>query len=489
MCNINKYYADVQALVDAKLDVSYGEVHALIGANGAGKSTLMKVLCGEIAYESGTIEFEGKEIKPIAGKTMMEMGIVMIHQELCTIPNLNVAEYIFLGREFTKHGLIDDEKMVEEASKLLEKIEADFSPLDMISDLSMAHLQQVEIAKALSYDLKLLILDEPTTALGEKETKKIFEIIEQLKQKNISVIFISHRLEELLQISDRISIMRDGKYIDTLVTKNTEKNDLVRLLAGRDLVDQQKSKSNVAKDAKVVLEVNNLSTPLLKNVSFNLKQGEILGLAGLSGSGRSETAKAICGIDEKISGDIYINGQKVKIDSPKKAKECGICYVSEDRNIEGFIGIRSIIQNTTLSSLEKYENGLALNDEKMLKDTLDYNKILDTKYADPHAPISSLSGGNAQKVIIAKWLINNPQIFIFDEPTKGIDIQSKDEIYKIINNIVKDGHSIILISSETKELLNNCDRLVVLNEGKVTGELMIEDVTQSKLVELSTRKI
>ncbi len=487
MRKINKLYGKSKALDEADFSLKKGEIHALVGANGAGKSTLMKVLCGEIGFDSGEIIIDGVKIIPESYVKMMETGIVMIHQELNTINGLTVAQYIYMGREPQKGLFIDDKKMECEARELLKLIDAGISADELMENLSAAQKQLVEIIKALSFDLKILIFDEPTTSLGDRDAEKVFSIMRQLKENGITVVFISHRLNELLSVSDRITVMRDGKYIKTLETAETSENELITLLAGHEIRTEQKKESSVPEDAEVVLEVKNLSTvALLKNVSFNLKKGEILGLAGLSGAGRSETARAICGIDNKISGEIFINGKKVNIHSPKSAAENGICYLSEDRNAEGFIPGRSIISNTVISSLEKYRKGIFLDDDKMYRDAVEFNRKIKTKYSDPHQDIASLSGGNMQKVLIAKWLIKNPQIFIFDEPTKGIDVGAKDEIYQIISEIVNNGHSVILISSETKELLNNCDRLIVLCEGRVTGNLLINEVTEEKLIGYQT---
>lgn len=487
MQDIEKSFGIVKALDHARLEVDEGEVHALIGANGAGKSTLMKVLYGELEYENGSITFNGKNIIPGKARDMRDLGIMMIRQEFNVIPILTVAQYLFFGREPTRGAVIDDRHISEQAAELLKPVGADFSPDARMCDLSVAQQQLVEIARAFSCPLKLLIMDEPTTALGERETERIFSVIRQLKARNVSVIYISHRLEELFTISDRITVMRDGNYITTLNTSATEKNELIPLLAGRDLETGRKAAGTVPADAPVVLKVENLSTAsLLSNVSFSLRRGEILGLAGLMGSGRSEIVRAICGIDPKTSGTITINGKTVDIRTPKQAVEQGICYLSEDRKGEGIIPERSIIGNTVISSLDRYGKGPSLNDRRMLEDTVKYNERLHTKYSDPHEPVTSLSGGNAQKVIIARWLIRDCPIFIFDEPTKGIDVGSKDEIYKIIADIVKAGHSVILISSETEELLRNCDRLIVLCEGRVSGELPIQDATQEAIMRCAT---
>ena len=487
MRNMEKTYGAVKALDGARLDVAAGEVHALIGANGAGKSTLMKILCGELDYEAGEILFDGEPLDPRKERDIREKGIVMIRQELCIIPALTAAQYLFAGREPRRGPVIDDRRMVAEARKLLEPVGAEFEPDTPMSTLSMAEQQLTEIARALSYRVKLLILDEPTTALGDRETQRIFDIIRKLKAEGVSIIYISHRLEELFTISDRITVMRDGQYVTTLDTADTEKSELVRLLAGREPQTGRRASGRVPADAPAVLEAENIaSPPLVRDVSFTLRKGEVLGLAGLMGSGRSETVRAICGIDPMAGGRVRINGREVTIRSPKQAAEEGLCYLSEDRNGEGLIPERSIIGNTVLSSLDRYRKGLALDDRRMLEDTVEYNRRLRTKYADPHAPVSSLSGGNAQKVIIARWLLRDCPVFIFDEPTKGIDVGAKDEIYRIIDDIVQSGHSVILISSETEELLSNCDRLIVLCEGRVSKELPIGEATQETIMRYAT---
>ena len=377
---IEKYYGSVQALDGAFLEVQEGEVHALLGANGAGKSTLMKVLFGELPYDGGTILFDGKELKPNTEWKASRIGIGMVHQEISVVPVMTVAQYIFLGREEKKGIFIDDRAMEDAAARFLQKTGVNVSPSELMGSLPVAKQQLVEITKALTYDVKLLVMDEPTTALGEKETELLFKIIRSLKEQGVSVIYISHRLEEIGQIADRITVIRDGRYVTTLDGKTAEKDELIRLLAGRDIVSVKKTANPELKNAPTVLEVRNLSMKSMpSNISFSLRQGEILGLAGLMGSGRTETAKAICGIDPKISGEILIHGKPVKIRSPKDAAKYGICYLSEDRNAEGMIQNRSIIANSVISSLDRYEEGIKLNDKKMLKDAVDYNRKLNTK--------------------------------------------------------------------------------------------------------------
>lgn len=481
---IEKYYGSVKALDGAALEVREGEVHALLGANGAGKSTLMKVLFGELPYDGGTILFDGKELKPDTAWKASLLGIGMVHQEISVVPVMTVAQYMFLGRERKKGLFIDDRAMEEEAARFLEQTGVNISPSEQMGSLTVAKQQLVEIAKALTFHVKLLVMDEPTTALGDKETALLFKIIRSLKAQGVSVIYISHRLEEIGQIADRITVLKDGRFVTTLDGKTTEKEELIRLLAGRDIVSGKKESKPALKDAPKVLEVRNLQMRSIpSDISFSLGKGEILGLAGLMGSGRTETAKAICGIDPKIAGEIRINGKAVKINSPKDAAKHGICYLSEDRNREGMIQNRSIIANSIISSLNRYQEGFKLNDKRMLEDAVEANRRLNTKYSDPHAPITSLSGGNCQKVIISRWLIRDLPILIFDEPTKGIDVGSKDEIYRIIQEIAKDGHSVIIISSETDELMRNCDRIIVLSEGRVSGELDAAEATPEKIME------
>lgn len=486
MHDIDKYYGSIKALDGAFLDVPAGEVHALLGVNGAGKSTLMKVLSGELSFEGGTVVFDGRTFKPGDKWNIADIGISMVHQEISTVPVISVACYMFLGREKTKFGLIDNRAMEADSLIYLKKIGANISPSAMMGSLSVAQQQLVEIAKALTFDIKLLILDEPTTAFGDKETAILFDVIRELRSKGVSVIYISHKLEEIGQIADRITVMKDGRYVKTLDAKNTSKAELVNILAGRDIVFSKKETNQKLKDSPTVLEVKNLSAKnFLSDVSFSLRKGEILGFAGLMGSGRTLTAKAICGIVPKESGEIVINGETAGICSPKDASRCGICYLSEDRNTEGMIQNRSIIANSVISSLDGYESGIVLNDQKMTDDAVECNRKLRTKYSDPHAPISSLSGGNRQKVIIARWLIKDLPVMIFDEPTKGIDVGAKDEIFRIINEIVDKGRSVILISSETEELLRYCDRIIVMSDGHISGEMDIADASPEKIVDYS----
>ena len=483
MHDIEMYYGAVKALDGASLEVQNGEVHALLGANGAGKSTLMKILFGELPYNSGTILFNGRELKPGTSWKANDIGISMVHQEISAVSVLTVAQYMYLGREKKKGLFVDDRAIEKDAAYFLKKLGVEVAPDELMGSLTVAQQQLVEIAKAFSIPVSLLVMDEPTTALGEKETEHLFEVIRSLKEQGVSVIYISHKLEEIGQIADRITVMKDGKYVRTLDGKTTERAELIRLLAGHDIVTSKKEADPALENAPVVLEVKDLCTEsLLSNVSFSLREGEILGLAGLMGAGRTETAKAICGIDPKLSGDILIRGKRVDIRSPKDAVESGICYLSEDRNKEGMIQSRSIIANSVISSLDRYGKGLSLDDRRMTDDAVAYNTRMGTKYSDPHAPINSLSGGNCQKVIIARWLIRDLPILIFDEPTKGIDVGARDEIYRIIRDIAKNGHSVIMISSETEELLQNCDRIVVMCDGTVSGELGIAEATSEKIM-------
>lgn len=483
MNGIDKYYSGVKALDGVCFEVRKGEVHALLGANGAGKSTLMKILVGELDFDSGTIFFDGNTLDCGSKWKQSNFGISLVHQEISVVPVLTVAQYMFLGRENHKLGFVNDSVIEKETAKYLKKIGADISPSEMMGSLSISQQQLVEIAKALTHNIKLLIMDEPTTALGDKETEALFDVIRELKASGVSVIYISHRLEEIGRIADRITILKDGKFVKTTDGKFTDKNELIRLLAGRDIVSVRKETNEKLKNAPVVLEIRHLETAgIVSDISFSLRQGEVLGFAGLMGSGRTLTSKTICGIVPKLSGEVLINGKPVDITSPKKAAEYGICYLSEDRNADGMIQSRSIIANSVISSLDRYKSGLVLDDSRMLGDAVEYNRKMKTKYSDPHAPINSLSGGNCQKVIIAKWLIRNLPIMIFDEPTKGIDIGAKDEIYQIIKDIASKGNSVILISSETDELMQNCDRIIVMCEGRISGEMDISDATPEKIV-------
>lgn len=490
MKNIDKRFSGVHALKSVSFDLRAGEVHALMGENGAGKSTLMKVLTGIHTMDDGEITLFGNKVKFTDISQSQQAGISMIHQELNMMNHLTVAQNIYIGREpLIKNFYIDDKKMEEDAKKLFDKIGVDIDPSVTLGTLTVGKQQMVEIAKAVSHDSKLLILDEPTAALTQTEVDELFAIMNDLRNKGIGMIYISHRMDEINRISDRITVMRDGEYVGTLNTKETTKDEIVKMMVGRVVYGDKKEVSNVPDNAPVVLEVKNLcSGNTIKNVSFKLRKGEILGFSGLMGAGRTEVARAIFGADRYDSGEIFINGKKVAINEPFTAVKHGICYLSEDRKQYGLMLNKSISENTALSSLDKFIKFGWINDKKIARESKKYNEKLRTKTPSMEQLLKNLSGGNQQKVIIARWLMKDSDIFIFDEPTRGIDIGAKSEIYDLIEDLAANGKSIIMISSELSEVQRLSDRVVVMCEGRITTELDIADATQEEIMKYATMR-
>ncbi|MBQ4482467.1 MAG: sugar ABC transporter ATP-binding protein [Lachnospiraceae bacterium] len=490
MEEIDKSFPGVHALDHVHFDVQCGEVHALMGENGAGKSTLMKVLTGIYSKDSGTITYEGKEVAFSNTREAQEAGIVIVHQELNMVGDLTVAQNIFIGREFMKGFTIDDKKMIEESKKLFDELKIDINPRDKMSDLTVGKQQMCEIAKAISHKAKVIIFDEPSAALTEKEIEDLFTIIRDLRSKGLAIVYISHRMDEIKVITDRVTVMRDGGYVGTLITKECTKEDIINMMVGRVIYEDPKTESKVPKDAPVVLKVEHLNAGrMVQDVSFELRKGEILGFSGLMGAGRTETARALFGADPKTSGDIYVNGEKVTINSPQDAVKHGIGYLSEDRKRYGIVVQKTITENSTMATLEKYMSGIFINKSEEKKITEKYIKELATKTPSSDQLVVNLSGGNQQKVVIAKWLVRDCDILIFDEPTRGIDVGAKNEIYKLMNRLAAEGKSIIMISSEMTEILRMSDRIVIMCEGKKTGELDISEATQEKIMSKATRDI
>ncbi|MFA9377032.1 MAG: sugar ABC transporter ATP-binding protein [Lachnotalea sp.] len=487
MKDIDKSFVGVHALKGVSLEVKKSEVHALMGENGAGKSTLMKVLTGIYTKDSGTIIYEGKEIEFTNPKEAQDAGIAIVHQELNMMHHLNVAQNIFIGREIMNGKLINDQKMNEEAAKLFQKLNIDIDPESVMGDLTVGRQQMCEIAKAISREVKVIVFDEPTAALTEGEIAELFKIIRELRKKGMGIVYISHRMDEIKVITDRVTVMRDGEYVGTLVTKDCTKDDIINMMVGRTIYEDPKEKSNVAKDAPVVLKVENLNAgKMVRNVSFELKKGEILGFSGLMGAGRTETARALFGADNKDSGDVYINGKKVEIKTPQDAVNAGIGYLSEDRKRYGIVLAESVASNSTMSSLENFMKGIFIDKKKEKEVSEDYVEKLKTKTPDVETAVINLSGGNQQKVVIAKWLIKDCDILIFDEPTRGIDVGAKSEIYHLMNELAAQGKSIIMISSELTEILRMSDRIIIMCEGRKTGELEIEEASQEKIMHAAT---
>ena len=490
MKGIDKSFPGVHALDHVDLEIRKGEVLALMGENGAGKSTLMKVLTGIYKKDSGTITYEGKEVEFANTREAQDAGVVIVHQELNMLGHLTVAQNLFIGREFMNGVKIDDKKMNEEAKKLFDKLNVDIDPTETMSNLTVGKQQMCEIAKAVSFDAKVIIFDEPSAALTETEIEAMFEIIRDLKKRDIAMVYISHRMDEIKVITDRVTVMRDGTYVGTIITADSTKEDIINMMVGRVIYEDPKTQSMVAPDAPVVLEVKNLNAgKMVQDVSFKLHKGEILGFSGLMGAGRTETARALFGADPVDSGEIYINGEKVTINSPRDAVRAGIGYLSEDRKRYGCVVQKTVAENTTMATMKNFMNGLLINKKKEAEVAQQYVEALATKTPSVEQLVVNLSGGNQQKVVIAKWLTRDCDILIFDEPTRGIDVGAKNEIYKLMNKLASEGKSIIMISSEMTEILRMSDRIVVMCEGKKTGEIDIAEATQENIMNLATREI
>ena len=487
MQGIDKSFPGVHALDHVNLEVRKGEVHALMGENGAGKSTLMKVLTGIYSKDEGTITYEGKEVEFTNPREAQAAGIVIVHQELNMMGHLTVAQNIFIGREPMKGGLIDDAKMIEESRRLFEMLNIDIDPTEKMSRLTVGKQQMCEIAKAISHEAKVIIFDEPSAALTEAEIEELFKIIRDLREKQMGIVYISHRMDEIKVITDRVTVMRDGGYVGTLITKDCTKDDIINMMVGRVIYEDPKTESAVPKDAPVVLKVEHLNAgKMVQDVSFELHKGEILGFSGLMGAGRTETARALFGADPKESGDIYINGEKVDIKSPEDAVAHGIGYLSEDRKRYGIVTAKTVAENTTMACLPEYMKGIFIDRKREDAVAQKYVDQLKTKTPGVDQLVVNLSGGNQQKVVIAKWLAKNCDILIFDEPTRGIDVGAKSEIYHLMNELVAEGKSIIMISSEMTEILRMSDRIVVMCEGKKTGEIDISEATQENIMHAAT---
>ncbi len=489
MKNIDKRFPGVHALKGVNFDLFEGEIHALVGENGAGKSTLMKALTGIYPKDSGEILYLGNPFTPGDPKEVLQTGIGIIHQELNMMDHLTVSQNIFIDRESTKFGglFLDENEQNKRTTELFNRLNMDIDPLEMLGNLTVGKQQMVEIAKAVSHDLKILILDEPTAALTETEINELFTIMKDLAVKGVGMIYISHRMDEINKITDRVTVLRDGEYVGTNNTSEVSKDDIINMMVGRVVYEEPKAKSNVQLDAETVLKVDNLNAGrMVRDVSFFLKKGEILGFAGLMGAGRTETARAVFGADKIDSGSIEVNGNTVKINSPMDAVANGIGYLSEDRKRYGLATGLSVTDNAILASYDMYENGFFIHANNVEKVTAEYVEKLKIKTPTLNQLLKNLSGGNQQKVVIAKWLIKNSDILIFDEPTRGIDVGAKSEIYTLMNELVKQGKSIIMISSELTEILRMSDRVIVMCEGNITGELAIEDASQEDIMKYAT---
>ena len=489
MKGITKSFSGVAALKNAALDLKAGEVVALMGENGAGKSTLMKILTGIYSKDSGEIQYMGQEVCFKGPAESEEAGISIVHQELNMMNDLTVAQNLFIGREEMNGFLIDDKKMNEKARELFKVLKIDINPAEKIGNLTVGKQQMVEIAKAISSKAKVIIFDEPTAALTDSEIEELFKVIRDLKKQGTGMVYISHRMDEINVISDRVIVMRDGEYVGTLITKECCKDDIIKLMVGRAIFGEPKTASNVTKDAPVVLKCENLNRgKAVKDVSFELRKGEILGFSGLMGAGRTEVARLIFGADKKDSGKIFINGKEVTINTPQDAVAQGIGYLSEDRKRYGLIVDKSVEENTVISSLNDFVKGIFIDKAKSKEVSQKYVESLKTKTPSVSQLVKKLSGGNQQKVVIAKWLVKNSDILIFDEPTRGIDVGAKSEIYALMERLAKEGKSIIMISSELPEVLRMSDRVIVMCEGRITGILDIAEANQEVIMQSATKR-
>ena len=489
MQGIDKHFFGVHALKGVNFELRAGEVHALMGENGAGKSTLIKVLCGIHKRDGGTIHLFDEEVNFENIAQSQAAGISVIHQELNMMNHLTVAQNMFIGREPMKGLMIDDAKMVDDARKLFERIGVKIDPTIKLGELTVGKQQMVEIAKAVSHECKLLVLDEPTAALTQPEVEELFKIMNDLRDKGIGMIYISHRMDEINRISDRVTVMRDGEYVDTVDTAGITKDDIVRMMVGRVVYGDKKEASAVPADAPVILEIKNLNAGKeVKDVNFKLHRGEILGFAGLMGAGRTEVARALYGADPKQTGEIYINGKLVDIKTPEQAVKNGICYLSEDRKRFGLMLQKSVTENSGIASVDNYIHHGWIDDKEMAKVSAQTNALLRTKTPSMEQLLKNLSGGNQQKVIIARWLMKDCDIFIFDEPTRGIDVGAKSEMYALMEDLASKGKSVIMISSELAEIQRLSDRVVVMCEGRITANLDIADATQEEIMKYATMR-
>ncbi len=489
MKGIDKSFPGVRALDNVDLEVRTHEVLALMGENGAGKSTLMKVLTGIYSKDKGTITYEGKEVEFTNPREAQRAGIVIVHQELNMMGHLTVAQNIFIGREPKRGPFIDDDKMNEEATKLFEQLNISIDPTETMNNLTVGKQQMCEIAKAISHKAKVIVFDEPSAALTESEINQLFVIINDLREKGMAIVYISHRMDEIKRITDRVTVMRDGTYVGTIITKDSTKDDIIQMMVGRVIFEDPKTVNATADVKEIVLKVEGLNAGrMVKDVNFELKKGEILGFSGLMGAGRTETVRAIFGADKKDSGKITINGTEVNIKTPADAVANGLSYLSEDRKRYGIIVGKSVAENSTITCLNKFCKGLFIDKTKEHEIAEEYVEAMHTKTPTVDQLVVNLSGGNQQKVVISKWLIGDADILIFDEPTRGIDVGAKQEIYELMNKLVKEGKSIIMVSSEMTEVLRMSDRIVVMCEGRITGVLDISEASQEKIMQLATMR-
>ena len=482
--NVSKSFPGVQALRNVNISIEKGEVHALVGENGAGKSTLMHIIAGVYRADTGKIFLDGNELRLRDEIDAQKAGIGIVFQERSLVENLSIAENIFVTRQpVTKMGLIDKREMNAQASILLEKVGFKIDPSISLARLTPVMKQLVEIAKALSLNPKILILDEPTATISEREVDILFSLIKQLKQRGISIIYISHRLQEISGICDKVSVLKDGVYQGTKNVSEVTLDEIIKMMVGREVLNIYEDRKNT--ETEIVLEVKNLSSRAFKNINFKLKKKEIFGISGLIGAGRSELALALFGFDNKATGEIYVKGKKVNFKIPADAIKAGIGYLTEDRKESGvFLGL-DVSENIFSSNMERVTKFGIVNDSRLKNFSKEFVNKLKIITPSLKQKVLNLSGGNQQKLLLARWLLKNPDILIVDEPTRGVDIGVKSEIYQLLRKIADSGTSIIVISSELPEILNLCDRIMTMWQGKKTGELTHLEATEEKLMQLS----
>ncbi|GKU84027.1 sugar ABC transporter ATP-binding protein [Niallia sp. NCCP-28] len=486
MKGVTKRFPGVYALKGVDFELEIGEVHALLGENGAGKSTLMKILNGIYSIDEGNIFINRNEVQIHGVKDAQKYGISIIHQEISLVPYLSIAENIYLGREsVTKTGFIDQKTMYENAQKLLNDFDLGLSADTTVNKLNVAQQQMIEIIKAVSFHSKIIVMDEPTSSLTEKEVDFLFKTIRNLKEQGVGIVYISHRMNELFEITDRITVMRDGTYIGTVITKDTTNEKLISMMVGRELTNYYVRDFSVSDEC--VLKVSNLTKKgVIENTSFELRKGEILGFSGLVGAGRSELMKCIFGLDSFEQGEIFVKGNKVTIKNPNDAIKNKIAYVTENRKEEGLFLIQSVQYNVTIKILDEFMKFFRVNSKVENMETNNYIKELSIKTPSPNQEVKNLSGGNQQKVLISRWLATKPQVLILDEPTRGVDVGAKAEIYSIMNQLVKEGVSIIMISSELPEVINMSDRVAVMCKGKIQKILTKDSFNQETIMHYAT---
>lgn len=486
MEGISKSFPGVKALDDVHLNVRPGTVHALMGENGAGKSTLMKVLIGMYHADAGTVTFGGQQVQIPDTATALGLGISMIHQELSPIPHMTVAENVYLGREpVNRLGFVDKRRMAADTGQLLERLQMAINPRATMRTLSIAQSQMVEIAKAISYDSRLIIMDEPTSAITEREVDHLHRIIRSLRESGVAIIYITHKMDEVFKISDYVTVFRDGRHVATMPAEELDRQKLITLMVGRELTHMFPKED--AEIGEVAMSVRGLSrNGVLSDISFELRRGEILGLAGLMGAGRTEVLEAIFGITRIDAGTIEIHGKPTKIRSPSDAIHSGLALLTEDRKLTGIMGVLSVRDNMTVASLPRFSPGGVLRMKQMDRECQEQRQSLAIKTPSIYQLIKLLSGGNQQKVLVSRWLLTAPEILMIDEPTRGIDVGAKAEIHRLMSKLAGQGKAILMVSSEMPEILGMSDRVLVMHEGRLTGEFSRAEATQERIMQAAT---